>query len=375
VEALLTPGRPMRVFMTADAVGGVWQYALDAAHGLRAHGVETVLATLGPRPPPDQREAARRAGVAELLETDLPLDWTADRSEAVLAAGAAVTRLAAERRPDIVHLNSAALAAGASFPAPVVAVCHSCVATWWAAMRAEPLPPDFVWRTDLVRRGYEAAAALTAPTAAFAEATARAYGLGQAPRVVRNGRRAPGASAVTAPEHAVFTAGRLWDEGKNLAALDRAAARLAIPVEAAGPLEGPNGARIALAQVRPLGRLDDEAVARRLARRPIVASVARYEPFGLAVLEAAQAGCALVLSDIPTFRELWEGAALFVPADDDRAIADAILRLAGDPALRARLGQAAQERSQAYSVDAMSAGLAAVYRSLLAGTPAETQAA
>ncbi|MDQ4135782.1 MAG: glycosyltransferase, partial [Pseudomonadota bacterium] len=127
--------------------------------------------------------------------------------------------------------------------------------------------------------------------------------------------------------------------------------------------------------VRPLGRLDDEAVARRLARRPIVASVARYEPFGLAVLEAAQAGCALVLSDIPTFRELWEGAALFVPADDDRAIADAILRLAGDPALRARLGQAAQERSQAYSVDAMSAGLAAVYRSLLAGTPAETQAA
>ena len=369
----------MRVVMTADAVGGVWQYALDAAHGLSRHGVETVLATLGPRPTADQRAAAQAAGIAELVETDLPLDWTADRAETVLAAGEAVARLAAERRPDIVHLNSPALAGAARFPAPVVAVCHSCVATWWAAMRAEPLPEDFVWRTDLVRRGYAAAAALTAPTEAFAAATARAYGLAQAPRVVRNGRRPPPATAPAEPETSVFTAGRLWDEAKNLASLDRAAARLAIPVEAAGPLEGPNGARIALAHVRTPGRLDDAAVARRLARRPIVVSVARYEPFGLAVLEAAQAACALILSDIPTFRELWDGAALFVAPDDDRAIAEAVLRLAGDPGLRARLGAAAEARSRSYSVEAMSAGLAALYRSLLAGTPAEprteTQAA
>jgi glycosyltransferase involved in cell wall biosynthesis len=362
--------------MTADAVGGVWQYALDAAHGLKAHGVETTLAALGPRPSADQRDAARGAGIADLVETDLPLDWTADRPEAVIEAGRAVARLAAERRPDLVHLNSPALGAGAAFPAPVVAVCHSCVATWWSAMRREPLPEDFRWRMDLVRRGYAAATALTAPTAAFAAATARAYDLSSAPRVVRNGRRAPAVPTPGAePEPAVFTAGRLWDEGKNIAALERAAARLPFGVEAAGPLEGPNGARIALNHVVALGRLDDEAVALRLARRPIVVSVARYEPFGLAVLEAAQAGCALVLSDIATFRELWDGAALFVPADDDRAIADAILRIAGDPALRARLGEAARERSLSYSVEAMSAGLLAVYRSLLAGSPAEIQAA
>ncbi|HEX2553073.1 MAG TPA: glycosyltransferase family 4 protein [Microvirga sp.] len=362
--------------MTADAVGGVWQYALDAAHGLKAHGVGTVLATLGPRPSADQREAAGRAGIADLVETDLPLDWTADAPEAVRAAGEAVARLAAEHRPDIVHLNSPALAGVARFPAPVVAVCHSCVATWWAAMRAEPLPADFAWRTDLVRRGYAAAAALAAPTKAFAEATARAYGLAQAPRVVRNGRRAPAAAAPAAdPEAAVFTAGRLWDEGKNLATLDRAAARLALPVEAAGPTEGPNGARIALAHVRTIGRLEDAAIAARLARRPIVVSVARYEPFGLAVLEAAQAACALVLSDIPTFRELWDGAALFVEPEDDGAVAAAVQRLVGDPGLRERLGRAAEARSRAYSVEAMSAGLAALYRTLLAGRPAEIEAA
>jgi hypothetical protein len=43
-------------------------------------------------------------------------------------------------------------------------------------------------------------------------------------------------------------------------------------------------------------------------RSPVGPSV---EPFGLAVLEAAQAGCPLVLSDLPGFRELWDGAALF----------------------------------------------------------------
>ena len=49
-----------------------------------------------------------------------------------------------------------------------------------------------------------------------------------------------------------------------------------------------------------------------MARTAVFVSPALYEPFGLAVLEAAQAGCALVLSDIPTFRELWDGVALFV---------------------------------------------------------------
>ena len=152
-------------------------------------------------------------------------------------------------------------------------------------------------------------------------------------------RPPPAAAACTAPERRrappfAFTAGRLWDEGKNLRTIDRAAGRLAgsVPVLAAGPTDGPGGARIALHHARPLGRLRADEIARRLAERPIFVSAARYEPFGLSVLEAAQAGCALVLSDIPTFRELWDGAADFVPADDDRALAAAIERAARGPA-------------------------------------------
>lgn len=364
----MTSRRPLRVFMTADAVGGVWQYALDLAGGLRPHGVEVLLAVLGPRPSDDQAAAAEAAGI-RLIATGLPLDWTARAGADVEEAGWAVARMATEAEPDIVHLNSPALAASAVFPAPVVAVAHSCVATWWQAVRSGPLPAEFAWRTGLVRRGYHAVDALIAPSAAFAAATAHAYGLAQPPIVVRNGRAASSIRG-GGTESFVFTAGRLWDEGKNLDALDRAAAHLSVPVLAAGPLEGPNGARIGLRHIRPLGRLGDAAVARHLASRPIFVSTANYEPFGLAVLEAAQAGCALVLSDIPTFRELWDGAALFVPPDDEAAIARAIEGLLQDPAARQRSGDAAREHARAYTVEAMSAGVLGIYRSLLAtGAP------
>ena len=104
---------------------------------------------------------------------------------------------------------------------------------------------------------------------------------------------------------------------------------------------------------------------RLLAERPVFASTAIYEPFGLSVLEAAQAGCALVLSDIPSFRELWEGAADFVPADDDEAIAAAITRAVGDGSRRVRSGIAARMRARRYSIEAMAADTAAIYRSLL----------
>ena len=374
--ARVAPGQGFRLFMTADAVGGVWTYALDLARGLGRHGVETTLAVLGPEPSEDQKAEAEGIPALRLLTTGLPLDWTAEEPLAVEQAGAAVAALAAETGADIVHLNSPALAAEADFPAPMVAACHSCVATWWQAVRSGPLPPEFGWRTDLVRKAYAKADALVAPSAAFAATTARVYGLPRPPAVVHNGRGTlPAEPIALRGERLVFTAGRLWDEGKNLAALDRAAARLSVPVLAAGPLEGPNGACIRFSHVRPLGRLNDLEIAGYLASAPVFASVAHYEPFGLAVLEAAQAGCALVLSDIPTFRELWDGAAVFVPADDDAALTAALQRLLHESLARQTLGAAARERSARYTVEAMTAGMLNVYRAVLPQAAARSREA
>ena len=348
---MTAPGR--RVLMTADAVGGVWTYAVDLGAALARRGDDVTLAVLGPAPTEAQRRDAAARGLA-LVALGHPPDWLAEDAAAVRAGGAALSVLAARGGADILHLNHPALGADSAFACPTLAVAHSCVATWWEAVRGGALPADFRWRAALHEAGLAAADAVAAPSAAFAEATRRVYGFGTAPLVVPNGRDAPPlAAGAAAPAASVLTAGRLWDEGKNLAVLDRAAARLPVPVEAAGPLQGPNGARIALHHAVALGVLDAAVLRAKLGERPIFASVALYEPFGLSVLEAAQAGCALVLSDIPTFRELWGDAALFVAPHDDRALADALQRLLDDRDERAERAALCRDRAARYTVDAM----------------------
>jgi glycosyltransferase involved in cell wall biosynthesis len=348
------------VLLTADAVGGVWTYAVDLAHGLSAAGAEVTLVAMGPSPSRDQAAQARVIPGLVLIDSCLPLDWMASDPSQIREAGAALRRLARGAQADVVQLNSPALAAGGGFSAPVVGVCHSCTASWWGAVKDGPMPEDFHWRARALREGMAACDVLVAPSAAFAEATARLYKLPR-PRVVHNGRR-PQSAAAGRREPIVFTSGRLWDEGKNIAVLDAAAALIAAPLYAAGPLQAPDGAAVSLRHARPLGRLSAGEVGDWLARATVFASAARYEPFGLGVLEAAQAGCALVLADIPTFRELWEGAATFVAADDARGFAEACARLLADPEEAEWQGRLACVRAARYTAESMAAGMLEIYR-------------
>ncbi|HEY9219019.1 MAG TPA: glycosyltransferase family 4 protein, partial [Phenylobacterium sp.] len=259
-----------------------------------------------------------------------------------------------------IHLNTPALAYDGGFCAPLVGACHSCLATWWSDVRDGPMPHELRWRSAAQWQGLINCDVNLAPTAAFAEATARTYEIPR-PFVVHNGRRASGV-APAPRERFAFTAGRLWDEGKNLGLLDAAAARLDAPVYAAGPLESPAGSRVALSTVRSIPRLSADEMSRWLTRAGVFVSTALYEPFGLTVLEAAQTGCPLVLSDIRTLRELWDGAAVFVDPYDAEGLASAIQQILDNGELAAQLGAAARIRAARYSVQAMAAGVRDVYR-------------
>jgi glycosyltransferase involved in cell wall biosynthesis len=354
----------LRLLMTVDSVGGVWQYATDLARALGERGVETILALLGPPPPVEQRNAARAIPGVSLVETGLPLDWLAEGPEQVRLAGRRIAELARHMRADIIQLNQPALAADVHYPVPVIAVAHSCLATWWTAVEAGPLPEDFAWRVALHGQGLRAAALTVTPSRAFAEATRAAYDLPRLPIAVHNGRT-PLLHPPAAMHDFAFTAGRLWDRGKNLATLDRAAARLGVPVKAAGPLAGPDGARIPFAHLHTPGPIGEDALAGCLAARPVFVSAARYEPFGLAVLEAAMAGCPLVLSDIPTFRELWDEVAIFVEPADDRGFAEAIETLIGDTPLRLAQGEKARAVARAFIPARMADQMLGLYRQLV----------
>ena len=378
-----------RLLMTTDAIGGVWQYSTELARALKPLGVDTVLAVMGPTTTchpgpfgeaqdrlepgsrylstPEEAGSRIKSGMTEEVEvihTTLPLDWLAPGPAEVAAAGDAIAALAAEVNADLVHLNSPALAARTRFPVPVVAVAHGCLASWWQGARGTAPTPDHAWHAELMAAGLLAADATAAPSAAFAATLQHLYHLPTPPLVVHNGRSAPAASDV-APARGAFTAGRLWDAVKNTPLLDEVAALIDAPFRAAGPLVGPHGEAVALRHLDHLGTLADEEVAAALAGRPIYVSAARFEPFGLSVLEAAAAGCPLVLSGIDTFRELWTGAALLVPDETPEAYAAAIRRIADDPALRAHLGDAARVRAARYTPAAMAAAMAAIYAGIL----------
>jgi glycosyltransferase-like protein len=105
------------------------------------------------------------------------------------------------------------------------------------------------------------------------------------------------------------------------------------------------------ADVRALGPLDDAAVARAYRAADVLAFPSTKEGFGLVPLEALAAGLPVVASDIDVLRAfLRDGRnALLVPPGDAAALAVALRRVAGDPALAARMRAAGIHTAAGFS--------------------------
>jgi glycosyltransferase involved in cell wall biosynthesis len=347
-----------RLFMTTDAIGGVWNYCVALAGELVRSGMRVRLGVLGPAPSRDRLETANEAG-ASVARIDAPLDWLAGGTVELAAGRRAIAATARDWGADLVQVNQPAYAGG-DYHAPVVTVAHSCVETWWRGTHGCPAPAEWAWHREAVGAGLRAASVAVAPSRSFAERLQRTYGLCRAPLAVPNGV-APGA-APSLKDAFVLASGRVWDPSKNFRVLDAAAPAIRWPVRIAGEPAAPDGSSVLLPRhLRCLGRLGPGAMAEQYARAPIYVSPSLYEPFGLGVLEAAQAGAALVLSDIDTFREQWDGAALFCDPRDPAGFAAAVNRLIDDSALRRRMAAAAPRRAARYPIASTAAAMREVY--------------
>ena len=347
----------MKVLLTSDTVGGVWTYALELSRGLHDLDVEVVLAAAGPPLTSDRQEEARNAGV-RLFAREAALEWMEDPWADLAETREWLLDLAAFAGVDLVHLNEYAHV-HAPWDAPVVLVGHSCVLSWHEEVRGVPAPAEWNRYRDLVTGAVAQTDLLVAPTRWMLDQLERLYDLARARLVIPNGREASGFTPLE-KEPFVLTAGRIWDEGKNVAAVDRAASTLDWPVFATG-----DAGTWRPRSLRLLGQLPAAELARWFGRASIFALPARYEPFGLSPLEAALSGCALVLGDIPSLREVWGDAAVYVDPGDDDAIAAALERLVADERLRHELATAAFRRARTYTASRMAASYVAAYRHLL----------
>jgi glycosyltransferase involved in cell wall biosynthesis len=355
----------MRILMSADTLGGVLTYTTELAAAFEARGDEVAVATMGG--PVD--EETRRRLPERLYESDFRLEWMDEPWADIAAAGDWLLELEEELRPDVVHLCSYAHGA-LPFRAPKVLVAHSCVLSWWRAVHGTEAPAAWDAYRAAMDHGLRGAAAIVAPSTWMLDELERDRDLSGLDRVViHNGSAAP-AAGLGEKRPLVLGAGRFWDPAKNLAALDTAAAGLEWPVVLAGDF-GP-GLRAVNAEAT--GLLPPAELAERRREAAIYAAPARYEPFGLGILEAARDRAALVLGDTGSLRELWDGAAIFVDPADPAALHEALARLIADGARRANLAARAQDRAAAYTVDRAAGAYRRLYERLAAARPRGVEA-
>lgn len=350
----------MHILMTADAVGGVWTYTQELVSGLVKRGHRVTLVSFGKLPSDEQVEWMKPLAALEYQPTRFRLEWMQDPQQDIEASTRYLEELVRSLQPDILHLNQFAYGALRA-EVPRVVVAHSDVVSWWEAVHNEEPPPTpwIAWYRTIVSHGLAQADAVVAPSRTMLAALRRNYPEVNHGQVIYNGRTPALFDPGSRKDNIVLSVGRLWDGAKQVSLL--AEREHPIPIWIAGEQDHPDeserkpaGKASPQSALNFCGHRSPKELRSLYARAAIYAATSRYEPFGLAPLEAALSGCALIANDLPSFHEIWEDAAYYFRANSAGSLAEAIRRMAADPELRreyvVRAYQRARERFDAESM-------------------------
>ena len=349
----------MRVLITADTLGGVWVYTRELVTGLIRRGVQVTLVSFGEIPGRERTGWLDALPGIDFRPTAFRLEWMQD-SEANLEASAKfLLEVVREVNPELLHLNQYFYA---SLPCdvPRLVVAHSDVLSWWAAVHGEP-PREDPWihrYREMVTRGLSRATAVVAPSRWMLEQLSKHYLRPACASVIYNGRSPSLFDPNTRKDEYMLSVGRLWDCGKQVSLLTEW--ELPMKTVVVGSELHPDQAfrseeqQPRSARVQFLGPQSPQALRRLFSRASIYAATSRYEPFGLAPVEAALSRCAIVANDIPSFREIWGDAACFFRHNDAHSLAATVMRLHSDRRLQRKYANSAYERARArFSADRM----------------------
>lgn len=352
----------LKVLMTADTIGGVFTYAVELCKALQEYNVEVHLLTMGALLSPEQEEQLQELTNVKLYESNYKLEWMQDCLQDVEKAKEWVTSIYQKVEPDILHFNNFGQT-DANWNCPVITVYHSCVATWWRAVKGEDMPEDWEKYDETVRKALAASDVIVAPSIAMLEQAEEAFGSFTRAEVIYNGRDIE--TATRDKEPYILSAGRIWDEAKNIALLSSIAHVVDWPIHISGNNTDPDtGETPTLENVKFIGALSSAEIQECMERAAVFCMPAKYEPFGLAILEAAKAGCALALSNIDSLKEIWGDAALYFDPLDQEEAANTINRLINDPDLRREMAAKAIIRSKNFTARAMAQNYIGLYRKL-----------
>jgi len=361
--------------MTVDATHGVWTYAMELARALRPSGIEILMAVMGPALSPHQRAEAAWLDHVGLCEKPFALEWMKDPWRDVTQAGDWLLELEEQFEPQVVHLNHYCYGS-LPWSAPVLISAHGCVLSWWQAVHGEQSPRSWSRYHAEVSAGLRGANLVVASTSATLDSLTRLYA--PIPRQLnfQNSSRFPEFRRIPhgcdgsrflplAKREFVLSVGNPGDEAKNFEMLDAVAGHLPCPVIVIGKESAGDGGADGFFHLHCLESPTDEEMALKMGQASIFALPTRYEPFGFAPLEAALAGCALVLGDIPSLRETWGDAALFASPDDPKAFAAVLNAVVENADLRREMSHRARQSALQMTSERMGEGLLECYQGLV----------
>lgn len=354
----------MRLLLSTDSVGGVWDYTATLSAALSQAGHAVLLASVG-EPSSDQLDELAQG--VEVEQHIAPLEWMRPPPGELHGTAQWLNSLARRWGAEVVHLNQMAYPGLVDFEIPCVVAVHSDVCSWFSEVLYAPVPPEWSAYVGQVRAGLSAADLIVAPSQYQADRVRRHFGH-TVDEVIHNAAEGIGSGGAEKAHPLLISAGRAWDEAKGMMVLDRALEILADAAPAAhllGATEGPGEERFEGRRLICEGLQSRSTVHEWMDRASLYVAPSVYEPFGLAPLEAALHGCALVLSDIGSFRELWDGCAAFFPRGSAPALARLLRMLSENPERSRALGAAAQTRArERYSVEIFMERYLVLYGSL-----------
>lgn len=360
----------MHILVTADTLGGVWTYARELVTGLLRGGARVTLVSFGDILADGQTRWMEGLRGLDYRPTAFKLEWMQNSEEDMESSSEYLCALVEETRPDLLHLNQYYYGA-LPCDVPRIVVAHSDVVSWWWGVHHDrPVESAWLhWYRDIVKRGLNGASAVVAPSRWMLEQVRKHYGNVSRGGVIHNGRTPSLFNPHASKEDLVVSVGRLWDSGKNAALLLRD--EMPWPVHIIGANRHPELQTGAFhtEEIRDNIHLESQQEEKQLgvifSRAAIYAATSQYEPFGLAPLEAALSRCAIVAADIPSFRELWDGVAVFFRNNDEHDLREKLETLVHDPGMRRRYGNLAYDHARrSFNAARMVDGYLNLYRTV-----------
>jgi glycosyltransferase involved in cell wall biosynthesis len=358
----------MRILLTTDTIGGVWTFSRVLSEQLLKRGHTVALVSFGRATSEVQRswlqQTTLRHGMSfQFFESEAPLEWMQENGTAFEDGAEVLLHATRDFHADVLHSGQFCWGA-LPCQIPKLITVHSDVMSWAAACKPDALHESswLLHYRKLVQRGLLGANVAVAPTAWMRDALRANFETPSHFEVIHNGRSIAYEENDSPRCLQAVSVGRMWDEAKGLSTLLETSAPLPLLIAGEESFEQTQAAT-GSAMLISLGVLSESELFELFHRSAIYIAPSIYEPFGLAPLEAALGGCAVVARDISSFREVWGDAALYFQTTGD--LEQLLHVLVQEPSKLREVQYACRQRASQFTAPRMASQYLSLYEGLL----------